>query len=103
MSRSLQSTLASIRSKNAGPFTVCFDLFFKGPDEYDDVVAQKVITAESVAALYDLDPSDVGVSNFAPASAIKVAIPRLVPGGAPGDRDVAGGQQWVPLLAITLE
>jgi hypothetical protein len=100
--RTLKDTLASIRSKNAGPFTVCFDLFFKGPEEYEEVVASKVINAETVASLYNLDPSEVGVHEFAPASAIKVAIPRLVPGGAPGDTDVAGGQQFVPLLSLTL-
>ncbi len=103
MSRTLQSTLDSLRSKNAGPFTVCFDLFFKGKQEFDDAVSQKVITPETVAALYGIDPKDVGVHEFEPALAIKVAIPRLVPGGAPGDTDVAGGQQFVPLLAITLE
>ena len=101
--RTLQSTLASIRSKNAGPFTVCFDLFFLGKDEFDDVVNQKVLTPEVVAGLYDLDPADVGVHEFEPALAIKVAIPRLVAGGAPGDTDVAGGQQFVPLLALTLD
>lgn len=100
--RTLQSMCNSIRSKNAGPFTVCFDLFFKGHEEFDAVVAQKVLTPESVAALYGLDPADVGVHEFEPALAIKVAIPRLVPGGAPGDSDVAGGQQFVPLLDITL-
>jgi hypothetical protein len=62
-----------------------------------------VITPETVAALYGIDAKDVGVHEFKPALAIKVAIPRLVPGGAPGDSDVAGGQQFVPLLAITLE
>lgn len=100
--RTLRETLASIRSKNAGPFTVCFDLFFKGPDEYGDVVAQKVLTPSSVAALYGLDPATVGVHEFEPALAIKVAVPRLVPGGAPGDSDVAGGQQFIPLLDVPL-
>lgn len=100
--RTLQEALASIRSKNAGPFTVCFDLFFKGPDEFAEVVAKKVLTPSSVASLYGLEPGDVGVHEFEPALAIKVAIPRLVPGGAPGDSDVAGGQQFVPLLGIAL-
>ena len=100
--RTIQQTLASIRSKNAGPFTVCFDLFFKGKDEFDEVVNANVLTPESVAPLFKLEPKDVRVFPFEPALAIKVAIPRLVPGGAPGDTDVAGGQQFVPLLTVPL-
>ena len=40
---------------------------------------------------------------FRPAFAIKVVIPRLVSGGGVGDSDVAGGQQFVPLLALTTD
>ena len=45
---------------------------------------------------------DVRVFYFEPALAVKISIPRLVSGGAPGDTDVAGGQQFVPLLSIEL-
>ena len=100
--RTLQSALASVRSKNAGPFTVTFDLFFKDRDTFLDVVGQKVVTPEVVGRLYDLDPDQVRIFEFEPALAIKVSVPRLVPGGSPGDSDVAGGQQFVPLLGIAL-
>jgi hypothetical protein len=101
-SKTLQDALASIRSKNAGPFTVTFDLFFKDREAYTDVVEQHVITKEVVGALYGLRPDQVRVFEFEPALAIKVSVPRLVPGGSPGDSDVAGGQQFVPLLGIPL-
>lgn len=101
-SKTLQDALASIRSKNAGPFTVTFDLFFKDRQTYTDVVEQHVITKEVVGALYGLEPEQVRIFEFEPALAIKVSVPRLVPGGSPGDSDVAGGQQFVPLLAIPL-
>jgi Domain of unknown function (DUF4387) len=101
-SKTLQGALASIRSKNAGPFTVTFDLFFKDRETYTDVVEQHVITKEVVGALYGLEPDQVRVFEFEPALAIKVSVPRLVPGGSPGDSDVAGGQQFVPLLGIPL-
>jgi hypothetical protein len=100
--RTLHSALASVRSKNAGPFTVTFDLFFKDRDTFLDVVGQKVLTKEVVGALYGLEPDQVRIFEFEPALAIKVSVPRLVPGGSPGDSDVAGGQQFVPLLAIAL-
>jgi hypothetical protein len=100
--RTLHDALSSIRSKNAGPFTVTFDLFFKDRDTFFDVVGQKVLTKEVVGALYALEPDQVRIFEFEPALAIKVSVPRLVPGGSPGDSDVAGGQQFVPLLAIPL-
>ena len=46
--------------------------------------------------------ADLYESIKKPALAIKVSIPRLLPGGSPGDTDVAGGQQFVPLLSIPL-
>jgi Domain of unknown function (DUF4387) len=100
--KTLQHALSSIRSKNAGPFTVTFDLFFKDRETYADVVQQHVVTKEVVGALYGLEPDQVRIFEFEPALAIKVSVPRLVPGGSPGDSDVAGGQQFVPLLAIPL-
>jgi hypothetical protein len=101
-SHTLHDALSSVRSKNAGPFTVTFDLFFKDRETFFDVVAQKVLTKEVVGALYGLEPEQVRIFEFEPALAIKVSVPRLVPGGSPGDSDVAGGQQFVPLLDIPL-
>jgi hypothetical protein len=100
--RTLQDALSSIRSKNAGPFTVTFDLFFADRETFLDVVDQGVLTKEGVGALYGLEPDQVRIFEFEPALAIKVSVPRLVPGGSPGDSDVAGGQQFVPLLSIPL-
>jgi Domain of unknown function (DUF4387) len=100
--RTLQDALSSIRSKNAGPFTVTFDLFFADRETFLDVVDQGVLTKEGVGVLYGLEPDQVRIFEFEPALAIKVSVPRLVPGGSPGDSDVAGGQQFVPLLSIPL-
>ena len=100
MSGTLRDRLVSVRSKNAGPFTVTFDLFFPDAAAFDEAVAARIVTPERVADLYGLTPDQVQVFNFAPASAIKVSIPRTVPGGGPGDSDVAGGQQFAPLLSL---
>jgi hypothetical protein len=100
--RTLRDAVVSVRSKNAGPFTVTFDLFFPDAETFRDVCARKVLTPELVAELYRLQPDQVKIFEFEPALAIKVSIPRLLPGGAPGDTDVAGGQQFVPLLAVPL-
>lgn len=100
--RIIRDVLVSVRSKNAGPFTVTFDLFFPDAETFHDIRGRDVITPGVVAELYGLAESDVKVHWFEPALAVKVAVPRLVPGGAPGDTDVAGGQQYVPLLSLPL-
>ena len=100
--RTIREMVNSVRSKNAGPFSLTFDLFFPDAASWHEVVDPGVITPELVAGLYGLRPEQVKVFNFLPALAIKVSIPRLVPGGAPGDSDVAGGQQFAPLLSIAV-
>ena len=100
--RTLRDAVNSVRSKNAGPFTVTFDLFFPDRETFKDICDRKVVTKELVGELYSLEPDKVKIFEFEPALAIKVSIPRLLPGGAPGDTDVAGGQQFVPLLSIPI-
>jgi hypothetical protein len=100
--RTLLDSVVSVRSKNAGPFSVTFDLFFPDRTTFEDVRQRKVIDEPVVARLYGLDPAQVRIFWFEPALAVKISVPRVVPGGAPGDRDVAGGQQFVPLLSIEL-
>jgi hypothetical protein len=98
----LMDAVTSVRSKNAGPFSLTFDLFFPNEDVFNDVVARNVLTKENISELYSIPASDVRIFPFKPALAIKVSIPRLLPGGSPGDTDVAGGQQFVPLLSLPL-
>ena len=101
--QTIRDVLVSVRSKNAGPFTVTFDLFFPDAETYHDMQQRGVITPEVVGRLYSLAPDVVKVHWLEAALAVKVAVPRLVPGGAPGDTDVAGGQQYAPLLSIPLD
>ena len=101
--RTIREVLVSVRSKNAGPFTVTFDLFFPDAETFHDMQQRGVITPEVVGRLYSLAPDVVKVHWLEAAFAVKVAVPRLVPGGAPGDTDVAGGQQYAPLLSIPLD
>ena len=101
--RTLRDVLVSVRSKNAGPFTITFDLYFPDAETFHDMQRRGVINPEVVAGLYGLASNVVKIHWFEPALAVKVAVPRLVPGGAPGDTDVAGGQQYAPLLSIPLD
>ena len=100
--KTLRETVVSIRSKNAGPFSLTFDLFFPDAETFHDVVNRNILTKEVVGELYSIPADQVKIFPFEPALAIKVSIPREVPGGDPGDRDVAGGQQFVPLLGLAV-
>jgi hypothetical protein len=100
--RRLSDLLSGIRSKNAGPFLLTIDLFFKDRVGFQQVVDQRVITPDRVADAYRLDATLVEIYAFEPALAIKVTWPREIPLGSPGDRDVLGGQQFAPFLDFPL-
>ena len=101
--RTVREVLTSARSKNAGPFSVSFDLFFPDLATFEMVRDNNVFDPEVVGAIYRLPPHQVKVHHFAPALAVKIAVPRATPGGSPDDTDVAGGQQFAPLLELLLE
>jgi hypothetical protein len=94
---------AFITSKNAGPFVVTIDVVFKTDSDYRAVRDSGTLTPEVVADLYRRDVADVtGIYCFDPARAIKVTISRSQPSGSPGDSDVYGAQQHVPLMNLPL-
>jgi len=91
-----------IRSKNAGPFELTFDIMFDDAATYRRVKASGVLTREKIAACYGLEPSQVKFFLCDNALAIKASIPRPVTQGDPGDADGHGGQQYAPLMDIEI-
>jgi hypothetical protein len=89
-----------IRSKNAGPLTLSFDLMFPDRPAYERATRAPGLTAPALAELFDRRAGDVQVTHYAAALAIKIAMPRAVVSGSPGDRDVYGAQQHLPLLTV---
>ena len=91
-----------IRSKNAGPFELTFDVIFKDRATYEKWRDAKIINAQWFGATYRIKPEDVAVINYDAASAIKVTIPRPVISGDINDTDVFGGQQYGPLVNLEM-
>jgi hypothetical protein len=91
-----------IRSKNAGPFELTFDIMFDDAATYQRVKASGVLTREKIAACYSLEPSQVKFFLCDNALAIKASIPRPFTQGDPGDADGHGGQQYAPLMDIDI-
>lgn len=89
-----------IRSKNAGPFTLTFDIMFESDDAYRRVCNSKVLTKESFAKIYNVPVGKVIFFEHDAAKAIKISIPRPVIQGSRDDGDIYGGQQHGPLVDI---
>lgn len=90
-----------IRSKNAGPFVVTFDILFENEADFAAVRDAGLVTRQSVAELYGVSDNELLGFDFYPfARAIKFSIRRPVGSGAPGDSDVYGAQQHAPLLDL---
>ena len=100
-SQTLLDLAKVIRSKNAGPFEITFDIMFDDMRKYERVKKAGVINAKRIAEIYGVRLDDVIVCRpYDPAVAFKVTIRRPVGSGDVTDRDVYGCQQHVPLTTI---
>ncbi len=91
-----------IRSKNAGPFELTFDVMFDSATNYQRVADSGAITEELIGKLYSLEPAKVKLYFCPTALAVKATIPRPYVQGDPRDGDSHGGQQYAPLMAIDI-
>lgn len=89
-----------IRSKNAGPFTLTFDIMFDDEATYRRVRDAHVLSAEVIGRIYRVPVAEVRFFECDAARALKASIPRPVASGDLGDGDVYGGQQHGPLLDL---
>ena len=97
------SQLASLmRSKNAGPFSLTFDIMFDDKEVYERVKASGRIDAKVVADRYGLSEDEVAFFFVDNALAIKASIPRRAFQGDPRDADGHGGQQYPLLMDIKI-
>jgi hypothetical protein len=97
----LESLAKVIRSKNAGPFELTFDIMFDDAAKYERVKKSGAINAHAIARIYRVRVDDVLVCRpYDPAVAFKITIRRPVGSGDITDRDVYGCQQHVPLMGI---
>lgn len=81
-----------IRSKNAGPFELTFDIMFKDSDSFKKVVESGCFSQAMIAHAYGVQPESVKLFLLENISTIKISIPRTVPSGDPRDTDIYGGQ-----------
>ena len=92
-----------VRSKNAGPYRLTFDIVFNDRQIYQRVKDSKVITRELIAGLYHIPVEGVtDFIEFDSGMAFKATIVRPIAQGSVGDADIYGAQQHAPLLTIEI-
>jgi hypothetical protein len=91
-----------VRAKNAGPFTLTFDILFADAETYERVKRSGVITRELFARLYRVPEEEVLFFEHDRALALKASIPRPAASGDLEDTDVFGGQQHGPLVDLEI-
>jgi hypothetical protein len=98
--RTLGSIASVVRSKNAGPFWLTLDVFFRDDDDFEHVRRSNVLNAQNVGRLYQVDPALVKVFELPELRVVKISIPRQAVAGSFEDSDLHGGQQHVPLALL---
>ena len=91
-----------IRSKNAGPFSFTFDIFFDDREKYERVKRSGVLTPERFASLYKCSTNSVRFFACDNALGFKFSMPRPRFQADIGDADLHGGQHNVLLMDIEI-
>jgi hypothetical protein len=91
-----------IRSKNAGPFELTFDIMFDDQVTFQRVKKSNALSREVIGAIYRVPLEDVKFFVVPAALAFKASIPRPRFQGDLLDSDGHGGQQYAPLIDIEI-
>jgi hypothetical protein len=91
-----------VRSKNAGPFVVTFDVLFDDAEKYQRVKKSGALTREAFAELYQRPVEEVRFFVCDNALGFKFSIPRKPFQGDLGSTDLHGGQQNALLMGVEI-
>jgi len=91
-----------LRSKNAGPFYVTFDIMFSDKDIFEKVKNSNILTNKLISELYQIAEKDIVIIYYEIVNAIKVTIKRKYASGDVNDTDIYGCQQQTPLENIQI-
>lgn len=89
-----------LRSKNAGPLFITFDLIFNTREDMEYVSER--LTKEDISKAYDVSVEKIDIISYAVVNSIKITFPRKNISGSLEDNDIYGCQQHVPLANILI-
>lgn len=92
-----------VRSKNAGPFWVTFDLFFRNDADFARYARSPAIGPETFERLFGVDPGNVKSFPIEDLQMVKISCVRPTPSGSRVERDLHSGQMFVRLLDVELD
>ncbi|MBE6650642.1 MAG: DUF4387 domain-containing protein [Ruminococcaceae bacterium] len=87
-----------LRSKNAGPLFITFDLIFNTKEDMEYVESR--LKKEDVAKAYEIDEDKIDIISYGVVNSIKITFPRKNISGSLADGDIYGCQQHMPLANI---
>lgn len=91
-----------VRSKNAGPFWVTFDFFFKSEADFNAYHDDPALSPSLFKETYGADPLLVRKYPVSSLNVLKISYPRAQPQGGIIERDMHSGQQYVRILDVAL-
>ena len=89
-----------LRSKNAGPLFITFDLIFHGREEMAYV--REHLNKQDIARAYGIDESSIDIIAYEVVNSIKITFPRNTVSGSVCDTDVYGCQMHMPLANLLI-
>lgn len=98
----LKDVARYVRSKAAGPFWITIDIFFPSREVFDTSRGASGLTTTAIEQALQLDPGSAKRVDVPDLAVIKYAYPRRQAQGGAFERDMHGGQQFVPLLALEI-
>lgn len=84
-----------LRSKNAGPLYITFDLMFDDLNKFEYV--KDNLHIDAIARAYGVKQEDVKIVSFDVVMSLKITFPRTYISGDFLDTDIYGCQMHVPL------
>ena len=99
----LREVCRHIRSKNAGPYWVTIDLFFRNAADFERVAVSPSISNEVIGGIYGADPRLVRRYPVPGLNVLKISYPRATAQGGEVERDMHCGQQYVRLLELSVD
>lgn len=99
----VKDVCSHLRSKNAGPFWVTIDFFFRDADAFAKYAESPKLGPALFERIYGADPALVKRYPVGSLNMVKISYARTSAQGGEVERDMHAGQQYVRLLDIELD
>ena len=89
-----------LRSKNAGPLFITYDLIFNSFGDMKYV--EERLNKKMISEAYNVSEKKIDIISYGVENSIKITFPRKNVSGSLADNDIYGCQQHIPLANIEI-